>query len=120
MNLERHERLNEMADSMNGIDLKLTVSGKDYREVMIPEGAVVYCDIPYESETNPTYDVEFDHEEFYDWAERQSYSNPVFISEYAMPDARFECVFSEGKLNTLCADQTKHVTERIFVPRQRG
>lgn len=52
-----------------------------YDEVEIKPGSIIYCDIPY-SDTDG-YDMDFDYEKFYAWAERQT--ELVIISEYKMP-----------------------------------
>ena len=66
----------------------LTYSVDDYRDVEIPDGSVIYADIPYRTSTKKDdYGVRFDHEAFYDWCEAQT--QPLFISEYAMPEDRF-------------------------------
>lgn len=53
-------------------------SNKSYDQVDILPNSVVYCDIPYFNTTK--YSVEFGHEEFYKWVERQD--STIFISEY--------------------------------------
>lgn len=61
-------------------------------------GWVIYCDIPYRNEKyNPKkyYKNTFDYERFYNWAEKLSKNNIVLISEYAMPEDRFKCVWSQ-------------------------
>lgn len=69
----------------------LTYSVGDYRDVEIPDGSVIYADIPYRTSTQKgDYEVRFDHEAFYDWCEAQT--QPLFISEYTMPEDRFVCV----------------------------
>lgn len=69
----------------------LTYSVGDYRDVEIPDGSVIYADIPYRTSTKKgDYGVRFDHEAFYDWCEAQT--QPLFISEYTMPEDRFVCV----------------------------
>ena len=69
----------------------LTYSVGDYRDVEIPDGSVIYADIPYRTSTQKDdYGVRFDYEAFYDWCEAQT--QPLFISEYAMPEDRFVCV----------------------------
>lgn len=65
----------------------------DYRDVQIPDGAIVYCDIPYRSSTNDTYVVGFDWEAFYDFARR---TPNCYISETWMPDD-FEIVWEKEK-----------------------
>lgn len=56
----------------------------DYKEVDIPEGALVYCDIPYKDTTQ--YCVNevgvFDHNVFYDWVRENSTKYDIYISEY--------------------------------------
>ena len=56
--------------------------GVDYQDVKIPDGALIYCDIPYEG-TNCGKYHSFDHKRFYEWAEQQ---DNIFISEYEMPE----------------------------------
>lgn len=60
--------------------------------------------------------VEFDHGAFYEWAERQS--EPVIISEYAMPEDRFERIDCIRKRNIL-AGSTSVIfkDEGLFVPK---
>lgn len=84
----------------------------DYREVKIEQDAVIYCDIPYRGTVG--YGVDFDHEAFYDWCEKQS--QPVFISEYWMPEERFKCIAEFNHTNTFSSSGNKKVTERVFVP----
>ncbi len=84
--LERLERLESLERLQS-----LTYSVGDYRDVEIPDGSVIYADIPYRTSTKKgDYGVRFDHEAFYDWCEAQT--QPLFISEYAMPEDRFVCV----------------------------
>lgn len=84
--LESLERL----QSLESLE-RLTYSVGDYRDVEIPDGSVIYADIPYRTSTKKgDYGVRFDHEAFYDWCEAQT--QPLFISEYAMPEDRFVCV----------------------------
>lgn len=56
--------------------------GVDYRNVKIPNDAVIYCDIPYTGTNCGKYQG-FNHGEFYEWAEWQ---DNLFISEYQMPE----------------------------------
>ena len=60
--------------------------------------------------------VEFDHGAFYEWAERQS--EPVIISEYAMPEERFERIDFIEKRSLLSATNKRQVKkEGLWVPR---
>lgn len=53
----------------------------DYRSVKIKPNSVIYCDIPYKLKDGHDYlKEEFNHAEFWEWAERQT--EPTFVSEY--------------------------------------
>ena len=95
----------------------ITFFNKDYRDVPIPNNAVIYCDIPYKN--TGTYNKEtFDYESFYSWCEEKAQQGyKVYISEYAIPEDRFECVKEINSTN--CFAQTKKTTviEKIFVPK---
>ena len=87
-NLESLQRLQRLQSLQNLTD-KIEVHSGDYQEVKIPEGAVIYCDIPYAcSDRKGRYGVHFGYERFYAWAREQ---NNIFISEYSMPDD-FICI----------------------------
>nr|DAG85770.1 MAG TPA: DNA adenine methylase [Caudoviricetes sp.] len=86
----------------------------DYRSVKIKPDSLIYCDIPYKN-TAEYSDGGFDHESFYDWAEKQS--EPVIISEYAMPAARFERIDFIKKRSLLSGGSNLFREEGIFVPK---
>ena len=106
--LEHLERL----QSLEHLE-RLQVTSSDYRSIVFEPDSVIYCDIPYEN-TNK-YKSGFDHEAFYDWAEKQEH--PVFISSYEMPMERFKCIRECATNSNLNADRPKRVVERLFVPR---
>lgn len=113
-NQEQKERL----DSLNKEQVdNITFFNNDYRDVPIPNNAIIYCDIPYKN--TGTYNKEsFDYESFYSWCEEKAQQGyKVYISEYAMPEDRFECVKEIN--STSCFAQTKksHIIEKIFVPK---
>lgn len=88
----------------------------DYRDVIIPDNAVIYCDPPYKNTAK--YTVDFDHEAFYDWAEKQI--QPIFISEYYMPEDRFKCIAAKSKTCSLSATNNSVKTiEKIFIPKHQ-
>ena len=92
----------------------------DYQNVPIPQDSVVYCDIPYigKGEYQKHKNIEFDYERFYDCAYRQT--QPIFISEYFMPEDRFVCIAEIKRKETFSAsNNSKKVTERIFVPKHQ-
>jgi len=57
-------------------------SNNNYDEFEIPDGALVYCDIPYKGTTSYSTG-EFDHDKFYDWARDKKDSGfDIIVSEY--------------------------------------
>ena len=108
--LQSLERLHRLQSLEN---LKITES--DYRRVFIPEDAVIYCDPPYIN-TIDKYKNPINHEEFYQWCERQE--NLVVVSEYTMPKDRFVRVSVKEKRQTLSATANNKVKEEgLYVPR---
>ena len=92
----------------------------DYQAVPIPDNSVIYCDIPYAN--TGAYQrhkkTEFYYERFYDWAYSQT--QPIFISEYWMPEDRFVCIAEIKRKETFSvSNNSKKVTERIFVPKHQ-
>ena len=71
----------------------------DYRDVEIPDGAVVYCDPPYVNTTGYTVG-QFNTNEFWDYMRQLSKRCNVYISEESAPDD-FECIWSKEKVRTL-------------------
>lgn len=102
--LERLERLQHLEC--------LTVSRRDYRDLYIPDGAVVYCDPPYASTTG--YGSGFNHPAFYAWCRAVGKRHPLFVSEYWMP-SDFRCV-AEYEVHALMGTTTDAQTrvEKIF------
>nr|DAR09168.1 MAG TPA: DNA adenine methylase [Caudoviricetes sp.] len=101
--LERLERLQRL-EKFRG----------DYRNVKIQPDSLIYCDIPYKN-TAEYSDGGFDYESFYDWAEMQS--EPVIISEYAMPAERFERIDFIEKKSLLSVGSNLFREEGLFVPK---
>ena len=113
-NQEQKERLDELKKEQ--VD-NITFFNKDYRDVPIPNNSIIYCDIPYKN--TGTYNKEaFYYESFYSWCEekqRQGYK--VYISEYTMPEDRFECVKEINALSCFAQTKKTKVIEKIFVPK---
>lgn len=105
--LQRLERLERLQS--------LQISQKDYREVEIRKGDVVYCDIPYDTKSmrSKGYNgVAFDHAAFREWALSREF--PVFISEYDMPEG-FTCIDARLKANIINDKNVSYSTEKIFI-----
>ena len=127
--LERLERLQRLQSSerlerVNNIQQtdtdRLTWSIGSYDEVEIKPNSVIYCDIPYRFTSG--YDSKwkknsFDYEKFYSWCEVQT--ELVLISEYWMPEERFVPVYETKHIQSMCANKTSAVVEKLFVPKDQ-
>lgn len=89
--LNRLQRLESLQRLERRLD-EFSFFNDDYSQIQIKPNSVVYCDIPYRG-TDP-YFSDFDHDKFYAWALENE--NPIFISEYGMPDS-FHKIFSVQK-----------------------
>lgn len=106
-NLECIKRLQHIDSS------GLAVTQKDYRNVHIPNDAIVYCDPPYACTAG--YAEHFDHNEFYDWCRAVAKSRRIFVSEYQMP-ADFKCI-AEFEVRALAEVSTRSQlrVEKLFI-----
>ena len=90
---------------------------KDYKEVELPEGCVVYADPPYNNTTG--YNNEkFNSEEFWEYMREISKDHMVFISEQNAPDD-FVAIWEKSFTRTLDVNKDNQfkVTEKLFVHR---
>lgn len=103
-------------DNLESLE-RLEISGVDYRDLQIPENAVIYCDPPYNC-TKDCYGIRFDRRAFLDWANAQS--APVIISEYDIEDDRFAVLAERTKKQLIQGAKTqKTVTERLYAPKRQ-
>lgn len=65
----------------------------DYKDVPIPDGAVVYCDPPYANTTGYSVGT-FNSDEFFEYMRQLSKRCDVFISEEQAP-SDFECIYQQ-------------------------
>lgn len=110
--LERLEQV-EQLKRLKRVKENVTFSSLDYKDVVIPEGALVYCDPPYEGRAEYK-ENDFTHQEFWDWVRKQSKKNAIYVSEYnAPPD--FTVVLQFPQNSGLCSGQNKNQPpERLF------
>lgn len=111
MSLQSQERLERLQSLRGVVDLgEMEIEGRDYRDVEIPDNAVVYADPPYRGARG--YGDEFNHEEFYEWVRRQRV--PVYISEYWMPDDF--TIVGERRIKSILSatNKSRDVVERIY------
>lgn len=99
------------------------ISNMSYDEIEIKPNSVIYCDIPYKNvlaySNKETYTagIYFDYYKFYDWCLQQN--NPVFISEYNMPEDKFKCIYSKQYNKHISGPHKQYsplTTEKLFVP----
>lgn len=89
----------------------------DYRDIDILPNSVIYADPPYAG-TEKYIKQDFDHATFYDWCEKQT--QPLFISEYWMPEDRFESVAEFESKSTFSATNNRlSKIEKIYRPKKQ-
>jgi DNA adenine methylase len=90
----------------------------DYKDVVIPEKSILYCDIPYFGTKEYKSAKNFNHSEFCDWARQKAKDgHTVYVSEYNMPDD-FICVWEKEVSSSLRANGVisgdKKSIEKLF------
>lgn len=111
---EAIRNIEKQIPKLNGIDFV----NLDYKEVVIPNKSIVYCDIPYKNTKQYSTSKGFNHSEFWEYARCLSTEgHNVFISEYNAPDD-FKCIWSKDAKSSLSANGqiggNKVSTERLF------
>lgn len=98
------------APSLCGVEFRHS----DYRDLIIPDASIIYCDPPYSGTTKYATGA-FDHDEFWEWcSDRVNEGHTVFVSEYNAPDG-WACVWEKTVNNTLTKDTgSKQGVERLF------
>lgn len=83
----------------------------DYKNLLIPNESIIYCDPPYMGTTG--YAKGLDPDEFWQWCRERVYDgHKVYISEYQAPDD-FICIWEKGIINRL--NTNKKATEKLFI-----
>ncbi len=92
-----------------------TFTNLDYRDVIIPEGAVIYCDSPYAGTTDYK-GVKFDYTTYWEYISELSANHLVFISEQQAPDD-FISIWNKKKKRflDLNKDNIFEKTEHLFI-----
>lgn len=88
----------------------------DYKDVVIPDGSIVYADPPYEGTTGYGSKLKFNTQEFWEYIREISKKNIVFVSEEVAPED-FNCVWQKEFTRTLDvnkSNQPKKI-EKLFV-----
>lgn len=83
----------------------------DYKNLLIPDESIIYCDPPYMGTTG--YSDGINHDEFWQWCRERVYDgHKVYISEYQAPDD-FIKIWERTIQN--CISLGKKVTEKLFI-----
>lgn len=110
MKLESDEKLQSLRQ-VEALE-RLQALERDYRDVEIRDGDVVYADPPYAG-TQRYNTAAFDSSAFWDWVDTRPF--PVFVSEYAAPEG-FSPIWCKGKCQLMHAlGAHGKVQERIYV-----
>lgn len=112
--LQRLQRLQSL-QSLQRLQ-RLQSLQSNYYDVPIKPNSVIYCDIPYIN-TAGYNNSDFDHARFYDWCKQQT--EPLFISEYTMPEKDFVCIKEYKLVRKLSQNKVNYITERIFRPKHQ-
>lgn len=94
-----HDMFNSVKKSLNDIQ-QLNPICKDYKDVEYKPGQLIYLDPPYNTKWQANFynlnTLQFNHQEFLDWAIEMGKNHVVVLSEYNLPISRFipvlECV----------------------------
>lgn len=87
----------------------------DYGSFEIPDGSIIYCDIPYKDTKQYATSKNFNHEVFWQWCRYETKDgNDILISEYQAPDD-FICVWQKKVTNAMSTKNTYNPTEKLFV-----
>lgn len=90
----------------------VTFYNTDYKNLVIPENSIIYCDPPYKDTS--TYHCDVKHEEFYEWCRTQKLNgHTIFVSEYYMP-SDFKLVWSKQIECTLATTPHTMRTENLY------
>ncbi|OTA14291.1 hypothetical protein Xvie_03862 [Xenorhabdus vietnamensis] len=105
--LEAINNIQRQIGDLDGVQLLCT----DYKELNIPDGAVVYCDPPYANTRQ--YRDAFNTAEFWYWVRELSNRCTVFVSEYTAP-GDFDCIWSREITSGISGTKTTSI-ESLFV-----
>lgn len=83
---------------------------KNYIDVDVKCGSIVYCDPPYESTAG--YQDAFDHKQFFNWAKEIAKHSLVLISEYEIRQVGFNCI---ADITHRCGLGHSDKAEKLFI-----
>lgn len=107
-------RDNLLSQDLSGIDFSVC----DYSAYVGVSGAVIYCDPPYAGTKKYNSKIQFNTDEFFDFARDLSKDNIVLISEHAAPND-FITVWEHTVKRCINAADKFSATEKMFIHKGR-
>ena len=101
--LQSLERLDELKDILD-------ISNISYEDYIYQKGDIVYCDIPYENTCK--YNIEFDHDKFYEWARTREYQ--IYFSSYKAPNDFYKVKVGDKRVVLCSTNNRLRKEEYIF------
>ena len=93
---------------------KIKFQQGDYRTIKIEPNILIYCDSPYKGTKPYAINPKFNHEEYYNWLREKSKTNPIFISEQAMPED-FPIIWQKDDVTRTCGlDNNFKACEKLY------
>lgn len=112
----REAKDNLVSQSENKLFEDIIFQCADYRnclDVYRPNGAVIYCDPPYENTKQYSNSSKFNYDEFWDIMRNLSMDNIVLISGLDAP-SDFECVWEQEVSRSIKSTDKGKAVEKLF------
>ena len=106
---ESIRNLIKQAPKLEGIEFACA----DFRDIEIPDNAVVYCDPPYKDTRKYKGVSDFPYDEYYDWCRENGKRAKFFMSEAYMPND-FSIVWEKEVRQQLDKSNRKYRPERLY------
>lgn len=93
----------------------------DYKNVKIPEEAVIYIDPPYKNTKTYGISPKFDYNTLYNWIKEKSKTNVIFISEQNLPEEFNEFIVWRNEIRRkVHSEHTTNAIETLwFIDRRK-
>lgn len=117
--LQNFERIKRI-ESINNNDIiinnsVINTTSVDYKLLDIPNDSLIFCDPPYKDSDVKYNNINFNHEEFYDWCLEKAKHNQVFVTEYNIEHPNFQLVGEKGRQISLNSQGSKGMkVEKLY------
>lgn len=94
---------------------QIEVSGFDYRDLIIPTGATVFCDPPYADSDVKYNGIKFDNVAFIEWCIETAKTHDVYVTEYNIDNPHFMLIGEKKRQICLNGQGSKGMkAERLY------